>query len=116
MQQAQAKQLTNLVRRLEAATSRLEDIAGSAQEAPQAARSTAPLAAAPSIDGGATPSAPPTKIDIPEKAIELPETVQAFDIMMNEDLRPFADLSEKVGGLVAEQVGCSLVGRSMWRY
>jgi len=105
MQQAQARQLTNLIHRLEAATSRLEDIASSAHDGPQDARSAAPSIKAPSINGSAAPSAPPAKIDIPEQTIELPETVQAFDTMMNEDLKPFADLCETVGGLVAEQVG-----------
>ena len=104
MQQAHARQLTNLIHRLEAATSRLEDIASSAHDGPQDARSAAPSIKAPSVIGGAASSAPPAKIEIPEQTIELPETVQAFDTMMNDDLKPFADLCEKVGGLVAEQV------------
>lgn len=112
--QAQAKQLTNLIRRLEAATSRLEDIANSAAEDP---RSVATTAAAGSVNGDVTPSAPPApappaKIDIPEPLEELPETVQGFDAMMNEELKPFAELSEKLGGLIAEQV--SLTASFRW--
>jgi len=113
MQQAQAKQLTDLIHRLEAATSRLEDIASSAHEdqAPQASRSIAPSGSTTTTTNGESQSAapraqaaPPAKLPLPEQTIELPESVQAFDTMMNEDLKPFVDLSEKVGGLVAEQV------------
>jgi hypothetical protein len=112
---AQDKRLTGLIHRLEAATSRLEDIASSAAEGPTptsatagpASRSIAGAAsAAPSINGDVTPTqGPPPKSAIPEPAVELPQTVQDFDTLMNEDLKPFKEISEKVGGLVAEQVG-----------
>lgn len=94
--------LTTLIKRLEAATSRLEDIAGSAQES--TSRSLAASTAVPSINGDATPSASQSRAPAPEPEADEPETVQAFDTMTGDDLKKFSDLSEKLGGLVAQQV------------
>jgi adenylyl cyclase-associated protein len=114
MHVAQDKGLTRLIHRLEAATSRLEDIASSAEgPAPHSAiagpssRSIAGAAsAAPSINGDVTPTqGPAPKLAIPEPVVDLPQVVEDFDTMMNEDLKPFKEISEKIGGVVAEQVG-----------
>lgn len=94
--------LTTLIKRLEAATSRLEDIAGSAQES--TSRSIAPAPAASSSNGDVTPSASQSRAPVPEPVEDEPETVQAFDTMTSDDLKNFSDLSDKVGGLVAQQV------------
>jgi len=94
--------LTTLIKRLEAATSRLEDIAGSAQES--TTRGITPSTTATSSNGDVTPSASQSRAPIPEPAEDEPETVQAFDTMTNDDLKNFSDLSNKVGGLVAQQV------------
>jgi adenylyl cyclase-associated protein len=42
----------------------------------------------------AAPSPPP-----------LPPVVEAFDVLLNQEVQKFADLSNKIGGVVAEQVG-----------
>jgi len=95
--------LTTLIKRLEAATSRLEDIAGAGQES--TTRSVAPSISAPSINGDATPSASQARTAAAEPVDDEPETVQDFDTMTKDDLKVFSELSEKVGGLVAQQVG-----------
>jgi len=94
--------LTTLIKRLEAATSRLEDIAGSAQE--PANRGTASSAAVPSTNDDVAPSSSQSRTTVPEPVEDEPETVQAFDTMTNDDLKTFSNLSEKLGGLVAQQV------------
>lgn len=105
--------LTRFLRRLEAATSRLEDIAGSTEglgavpgigstTAPRSAvTSSAPTVATPSLTGSSTPSTPRAA-----PPVEKPRAIADFDLMLSDDLQPFLNLSTKLGGLVAEQV-CS---------
>ncbi len=72
--------LTRLVRRLEAATSRLEDIASS----------TSPFAGSPQQPAaGAGASA-------------VPPTVQAFDELMDGELKEFLRLSEALAGKIGQ--------------
>lgn len=97
--------LTSLIHRLEAATSRLEDMASSAIEPPKlngsAAPSPAPVAPLP-----ATPmvmkAAP-----LPEP---LPESVEDFDTFLSGPFKKFVNLSDELGGAVSEQVS-----RGSWR-
>lgn len=84
--------------RLEAATSRLEDIATSID---------GPGATANGV-GGAAVAAPSPSAAAPEQAAPppepLPKSVEAFDQIIEEDVGAFVKSSEKVGGLVEEQV------------
>lgn len=94
-------ELTAIIHRLEAATSRLEDMASAAVEPPKIngpiPPPTAPLPAAPV----ATPVVvPPTPLPDP-----LPESVEEFDAFIAGPLKKFVKLSDELGGPVAEQVG-----------
>ncbi|GFG07398.1 adenylyl cyclase-associated protein [Aspergillus udagawae] len=91
--------LTTLIKRLEAATSRLEDMAMSLDDphSPKNVGSAAtPEPAAPVPVNTVTPPAPPA-------APSLPPQIEDFDALINGDVRSFVDLGEKIGGLVAEQ-------------
>ncbi|KAK2801955.1 hypothetical protein FQN50_007511 [Emmonsiellopsis sp. PD_5] len=93
---------TTLIKRLEAATSRLEDMAVSLD-------GSGPISPAP---GAATPSAapespkqaslppPPPPPPVVEPA---PVQVEDFDALINKEVKSFVDLGEQLGGLVAKQ-------------
>jgi adenylyl cyclase-associated protein len=93
-------ELTAIISRLEAATSRLEDMASATVEPPKtngaAPPPTAPLPPAPVA---ATVAAPPKPA--PET---LPESVEEFDAFINGTLKKYVNLSDEIGGPVAEQV------------
>lgn len=94
--------LNILILRLEAATSRLEDIATSVDSThPEtvAAISTAQATIAENAAAGAVPapSATPPK--------PLPRSIEDFDKVINEDVKAFVGASEAIGGLVQQQVG-----------
>lgn len=97
--------LTRLVRRLEAATSRLEDMAQTAPDQSSQINSIqSPDHSAPAADGedrtGATTSM--TK----QVAFEpLPQAIEDFDTIINGDVKKYVSMSEELGGLVSEQVG-----------
>jgi hypothetical protein len=86
--------------RLEAATSRLEDMAMGLDEhnAQKAPDSTAALEPEPSKQP--TPTAPAAPAPIP-----LPPQIEDFDTLIDKDVNSFVDLGRKIGGLVEEQVG-----------
>lgn len=85
--------------RLEAATSRLEDMAAPF-EGPKAGTSTAAASIAPpEPPKAAAIAAPPPPVVEP-----LPQAIEDFDVIINEDVKKFVDLGQKIGGLVAEQV------------
>ncbi|KIW93537.1 uncharacterized protein Z519_06142 [Cladophialophora bantiana CBS 173.52] len=89
--------LTTLIKRLEAATSRLEDIA-TAIDGPGAT-------VANGVAGALSP--PSTSAGTPEQAAAppepLPKSVEAFNQIIEEDVVAFVKASEKIGGLVGEQ-------------
>ncbi|KAJ5578249.1 uncharacterized protein N7459_007213 [Penicillium hispanicum] len=90
---------TTLIKRLEAATSRLEDMAMSLDDpsAPNsAATATAP---APTVPEPPKPAPPPP----PPAAPQIPPQIQDFDALIKDDVQKFVSLGEKIGGLVAEQ-------------
>lgn len=99
--------LTSLVCRLEAATSRLEDMAAPASDAPQingdapTPRSAIAAAAAiiPPSASSAVPAAPPAP-----KAEAIPEMVEDFDTFIATHVMPFVKASEGLGGAVTKQV------------
>ncbi|TAQ85570.1 hypothetical protein B7494_g6111 [Chlorociboria aeruginascens] len=98
-------ELTTIIRRLEAATSRLEDIASSTVEVPK------PNGVVPAIS--ATPAAsglPPPNVRVADTPVEepLPECVEEFDSFIATTVRKYVDLSDKLGGAVAEQASSVL--------
>jgi adenylyl cyclase-associated protein len=108
-------ELTAIIRRLEAATSRLEDIASATIEPPQADRGAPAIASAhppTSAPTGPLPPAPGAAVGAsavktrgPSLAPLLPQAVEEFDLFITGPLKKFVNLSDEVGGAVAEQVG-----------
>lgn len=96
-------ELTAILHRLEAATSRLEDMAASAIDLPKlngAAPTPAPTGPLP-----APPTASRAAAETPKPILEaLPESVEDFDAFINGTVKKFVNLSDEVGGPVAEQV------------
>lgn len=89
--------------RLEAATSRLEDMV------PTIGEESAPRNGLPPVQDqglsfhtdlarGASPPAP-------QNVERLPAAIEAYDAMINKDVKTYVNMSEEIGGLVAEQVG-----------
>lgn len=89
--------LTTVLRRLEAATSRLEDIASSSVGIDG---STTAGTAPGSVAGIATPPEAPT----PKPVDTLPEAIQAYDDIVSNDLQAWLDLSSKLGDAIDGQV------------
>ena len=100
-------ELTAFLHRLEAATSRLEDIAAATVEPSKAngpvpaPPPTGPLPPIPAAAASQTPE--PVKAPAPL----LPQSVEEFDLFITGALKKFVDLSDEVGGPVAEQVGAN---------
>lgn len=92
--------LTAIINRLEAATSRLEDMAASAIDisgAPAPAP-TGPLPPPPTATARPVSEQPKA---IPEA---LPESVEDFDAFITGPVKKYVNLSDELGGLVSEQV------------
>lgn len=96
-------ELTGIMRRLEAATSRLEDMAASTVELPKIngiAPTPAPTGPLP------TPPAPRAIVEAPKPVVEaLPESVEDFDTFIHGPVKKYVNLSDEIGGPLAEQVG-----------
>ncbi|KAI1821529.1 adenylate cyclase associated N terminal-domain-containing protein [Xylaria intraflava] len=113
--------LVTLIKRLEAATTRLEDIASSTMEIPQAVPALSksitlppdqsdgatPLASASS---SASPSASQVGSSTPAPQEPLPESIDEFDNFINQSVGKYVKASEKLGGLIAEQASKVLDG------
>lgn len=102
------QQLTDAVTRLEAATSRLEDIATSTIELPQAIPGLQQSVASPSASTPLTSTPAPTPAPAPPAPkptpVEpLPESIEEFDAFINTSVGKFAKISKDLGGLIAEQ-------------
>ena len=112
--------LSTLLKRLEAATSRLEDIAVAQQSAPPA---TSPVSSASALQpnqsltglgvgavGGAAlaggVAAVAHKAEAPAQAVA--PSVTAFEELRNSAVAHFVALSHELGGLIGEQVSTSL--------
>lgn len=95
--------LTTLIKRLEAATSRLEDIAlssvgleASTANGSSSAQGTGSIPSAPPMPGLASvPASKPTII--------LPRSIEAYDILLNTELNAWVELSSKLGGVIDGQ-------------
>ena len=93
-------ELTAIIHRLEAATSRLEDMASATVEPPKANGATPPPAVPlPPTPVAAAVAEPPKPL--PEA---LPESVEEFDAFLTGPLKKFVNLSDELGGPVAQQV------------
>ena len=98
-----------LIYRLEAATSRLEDMAMSYDD-PNAQKALAGSpSSVPAIPEPPKPSPPPPAAPV---AAPVPPQIQDFDALIKGDVQNFVNLGEKIGGLVAEQV--CLKRRNSW--
>ncbi|KAH6635197.1 adenylate cyclase associated N terminal-domain-containing protein [Chaetomium sp. MPI-SDFR-AT-0129] len=105
--------LTTLIKRLEAATSRLEDIAQSSFDTTHPAAGSQQSAAAPKPAAPALPppapasSAPPQTAKgptpVPAAQEPVPEFIEEFDTLTSQSLSKWIKISNDIGGLVAEQ-------------
>jgi len=105
--------LTTLIKRLEAATSRLEDIATST-ELPKDTlpRTTQSLTSPPDASAVSAPPPPPApSAPVPKPAAEpLPESVEEFDAFLESTVDKYVKRSNEIGGLVAKQASFVLKG------
>ncbi|KAJ4289168.1 suppressor of rasval19 [Kalmusia sp. IMI 367209] len=97
MAQTGMHNLQTLIKRLEAATSRLEDIASTSIGFEGNPTNGTP--APPSIVAGAATSAAPAV----KAAESLPPSVEAFDAILDTDLKPWLELSSKLGNVIDGQ-------------
>ncbi|KAI2635394.1 adenylate cyclase associated N terminal-domain-containing protein [Xylaria nigripes] len=113
--------LVTLIKRLEAATTRLEDIASSTIELPQAVPVLSKsITLPPDQSGGATPlasasssasvAASTAASPMPAPQDPLPEAIEEFDNFINQSVAKYIKASDKLGGLIAEQAAKVLEG------
>lgn len=97
-----------LICRLEAATSRLEDMVPNYSDISGSGNSGLPL---PDRGTDVNAGTDQTRGNAsPERRIEpLPPAIEEFDAIVNGDVQNFVNMSEDIGGLVAEQVELFLV-------
>lgn len=101
--------LTAIIRRLEAATSRLEDIASTsttfeALENGKLAQGNAPRASAPHLPGTAVTGSPAVEAPKPA-APELPPAIKEMDELIDGEVKTFVEASTGIDPLVEGQVG-----------
>src|SRR5690242_19471400 len=92
--------LTSMIRRLEAATSRLEDIASSSFAADGRASSTG---APPTVAVGGAAASPAPATPSPQVIESLPPSLAAFDELISTELKTWLDLSHKLGTVIETQ-------------
>ncbi|CAG9970624.1 unnamed protein product [Clonostachys byssicola] len=101
--------LTTLIKRLEAATSRLEDIATSTELPKDALPALTQSNIAPSSANAPAPPPPPPAA--PKPADEpLPESIEDFDNFLSTSVDRYVKLSNELGGTVAKQAASVLKG------
>ncbi|KAI2782451.1 adenylate cyclase associated N terminal-domain-containing protein [Daldinia loculata] len=117
MAQNHIHNLVTLIKRLEAATTRLEDIASSTVELPQAVPDLTATVATPSNTSSPTrptpqqavsAPAPPAPVQVPQEP--LPESIEEFDAFIDQSVDKYVKASNKLGGLIAEQASKVLEG------
>ena len=86
--------------RLEAATSRLEDLVPTIGDPSLATDGTHAL----SEQGLSGDRGMDRAGSLPRQTETLPPTIEDFDTIINEQVKSFVNMSEEIGGLVAEQV------------
>ncbi|KAL5511525.1 SRV2 [Sanghuangporus vaninii] len=108
MSQGGLHSLATIIKRLEAATSRLEDlaVAQASGTAPKFAEGSVDKGA-PDASGAAAPPPPPPPPPLPAAMTEIPRSVEAFDgNIINGRLKAFVELTKSFASpLVIEQVG-----------
>ena len=93
-----------LLRRLEAATSRLEDMVPTMTGSSASANGQPALPEA-GLSTGRGIDRPSGIISSPQLVLEpLPPAIDDFDALINGDVKTYVNMSEEIGGLVAEQV------------
>ncbi|KAI1381923.1 adenylate cyclase associated N terminal-domain-containing protein [Hypoxylon crocopeplum] len=119
MAQNNIHNLVTLIKRLEAATTRLEDIASSTIELPQAVPALTATLATPSGPSTTASPIPQPPITAPAPAPSaskqapqepLPESIEEFDVFINQSVGKYVEASNKLGGLLAEQASKVLEG------
>lgn len=100
-------ELTPIIRRLEAATSRLEDMASAVVEAPKTNGALPAVTAAAPAAAVASHPAAPKKVAEP-----LPLIIEDFDVFIDTAVKKYVDLSKDIGGPVAEQVHSNVSANS----
>ncbi|KAI0483157.1 adenylyl cyclase-associated protein [Xylariaceae sp. FL0804] len=105
MAQNNMHNLVTLIKRLEAATTRLEDIASSTVELPQAVPALSQTIATPPGQSGAGTPAPLPPLPAAKQAPEepLPESIEEFDVFISQTVDKYMKASNRLGGLIAEQ-------------
>lgn len=101
-------ELTAILRRLEAATSRLEDMAATTADSAEtgsSANTNAKAVGAPPTPAPTGPLPPPPTIQKPVVE-ELPASIQEFDTFLSGAVKNFVALSKSLGGPQEDQVGC----------
>ncbi|KAI9718593.1 MAG: hypothetical protein M1812_004044 [Candelaria pacifica] len=94
--------LTTLIKRLEAATSRLEDMAQATIDPSSHTNGVAPTTS--TASGGAFGGDAGSSVTALKPITELlPPAIDDFDRVMNGEVKTFVNTSEELGGLVAEQ-------------
>ncbi|KAJ5147228.1 hypothetical protein N7526_000580 [Penicillium atrosanguineum] len=91
---------TTLIKRLEAATSRLEDMAMSLDDPSVSKNMGDSSTAAPATPEPPKATPPPPAAPAPA---QIPEQIQDFDALIKKDVQNFVDLGAKIGGEVAQQ-------------
>ncbi|KAG5984024.1 hypothetical protein E4U55_006320 [Claviceps digitariae] len=97
--------LTTLIKRLEAATSRLEDIATStelANDVPVLNQNDECAGEAPGAPKTSSQTAPP-KLSSAPNVEQMPEAIEEFDQLISSSVYKYVKLSNEVGGVVAKQ-------------
>ncbi|KAH9897219.1 adenylate cyclase associated N terminal-domain-containing protein [Xylariomycetidae sp. FL2044] len=118
MAQNNMHNLVTLIKRLEAATTRLEDIASSTIELPQAVPALKQSTPTPPNNGSAVQNpAPLPPVNSPPVAAPkstpqepLPESIEEFDAFINTTVDKYVKASNKLGGLISEQASKVLDG------
>ena len=94
--------LTLMVRRLEAATSRLEDIASSSLNANGESPSGAPSSAPSTLVAGEVAPTPAAAPKPPAESV--PPAIEAFDELVDTELNKWLELSGMLGDVIGGQV------------
>lgn len=102
--------LADLAARLEAATTRLEDIATSTAELPQAVPALSQTLASSSNAHRDESPAPLPPVSTAESQEPVPESIEDFDAFIASSVRRYVSASQKLGGLISEQAALVLQG------
>jgi adenylyl cyclase-associated protein len=104
------KVLIGIIHRLEAATSRLEDIATSTLDPPAQNNAVSTPAATPAAPPAAPlasqrPAPAPAPAAAPKQVQEpLPESIEEFDEFLSTVVQKYVSLSDAIGGALSQQV------------